>query len=87
MPSLFLPQYDAFVRWHKIGATGPVVVLLPGIGFPALGSFLATATDPAFPAVQSLMIDPLGAGQSDPVPGLSIPGHADAVAAVIDHLN
>jgi pimeloyl-ACP methyl ester carboxylesterase len=69
-----------------LGETGPVVVWLPGIGFSALGNFLGTATDPAFPSMRSVLIDPLGAGQSDPVAELSIIEHADVVADILDHL-
>ena len=86
MPSLYLQQHKAIIRWSEIGETGPVVVWLPGIGFPAHGNFATTVTDPAFPAVRSILIDPLGIGQSDPVRGLSIIEHADAVADVLDHL-
>lgn len=86
MPSFYLRQHKAFIRWVGIGETGPVVVWLPGIGFPSLGNFIGTVTDRAFPATRSILIDPLGAGQSDPVAGLSIIEHADAVAEALDHL-
>lgn len=86
MPSLFIESQQSFVRWVELGEVGPVVVWLPGIGFSALGNFLGTAADPAFPRTRSVLIDPLGAGQSDPVAELSIIEHADVVAEVLDHL-
>ena len=86
MPSLYLPHHEAFVRWDDVGQGQRVVVWLPGIGFPALGNFLGVVTDPALAPLRSILIDPLGAGRSTPVEGLSIPDHADAVAAVLDHL-
>tara|TARA_R110002073_G_scaffold283546_2_gene447792 strand:+ start:371 stop:1180 length:810 start_codon:yes stop_codon:yes gene_type:complete len=88
MESLYLPQHDAFVRWHRVGNGGPVVVWLPGIGFPAVGNFLATATQNVLPQIQSILIDPLGAGSSDAskMQGLGISDQADVIAAVLDHL-
>ena len=86
MPSLYLKNHKGFIRWHSIGTSGPTVVWLPGIGFPALGNFINTVTDPALPAMRALLIDPLGAGDSDPIAGLSITDHADAIADVLDHL-
>ena len=86
MLSLYLQQHKAFIRWVDIGDTGPVVIWLPGIGFPALQNFIGTVTDLVFPTARSILIDPLGAGRSDPVRGLSIIEHADAVVQVLDHL-
>lgn len=86
MPSLYLKNHTGFIRWHSIGTSGPTVVWLPGIGFPALGNFINTVTDPALPAMRALLIDPLGAGDSDPIAGLSITDHADTIADVLDHL-
>jgi len=86
MPSLYLQQHKAFIRWVEIGDAGPVVIWLPGIGFPALQNFIGTVTHLVFPTIRSIFIDPLGAGHSDPVRGLSIIGHADAVAEALDRL-
>ena len=86
MPSLFLPDRKAFLRWDEVGHGDRTVIWLPGIGFPALGNFLGTITDPAMPALRSILVDPLGAGRSTPAGALSLADHADTVAAVIDHL-
>jgi pimeloyl-ACP methyl ester carboxylesterase len=86
MPSLFIESRECFVRWTELGDAGPVVVWLPGIGFSALGCFLGAVAHPAFPKARSILIDPLGAGQSDPVAELSIIEHADIVADVLDRL-
>lgn len=86
MPSLYLQQHKAFIRWVEIGDIGPVVIWLPGIGFPVLHNFIGTITDLVFPTARSILIDPLGAGRSDPVRGTSIIEHADAVIEVLERL-
>lgn len=88
MEGLYLQQIDAFVRWHRTAGSGPPVVWLPGLCFPAAGNFLATVTDPALGAWSAVMIDFPGSGASDRPKGFDygMAAHADCVAAVMDRL-
>ncbi|MEW9918277.1 alpha/beta fold hydrolase [Marimonas sp. MJW-29] len=86
MPSLYLPDREAFVRWDEVGRGDHTAIWLPGLGFPALGNFLSVVTDPAMPPLRSILIDPPGAGRSTFIEDLSVTDHADIVAAVMDHL-
>lgn len=88
MHSLFLPRHDAFIRWGAVGAGDRPVMFLPGLGFPAVASFLSVATHAALQGTRCVMVDPLGSGWSDPAaaPLDSLDAHADCIAAVLDHL-
>lgn len=88
MQSLYLAQYDAFIRWHQVGHVGPKVVYLPGLSLPAAGCFVLLASHPALDGTTAILLDYLGSGVSDTATGFdySLAAHADSVAAVIDHL-
>jgi pimeloyl-ACP methyl ester carboxylesterase len=88
MRSLYLPAHDAFIRWHEIDGDGPAIVALPGLCFPAVGSFLAVATHPALRGRRWIMADFLGSGTSDhpAAPVATLDAHADSVAAILDHV-
>lgn len=88
MRSLYLPDHDAFIRWHEIAGDGPTVVCLPGLSLPAVGSFLSVATSAAARGPRWIMPDYLGSGASDraAAPPDTIDAHAGCVAAVLDHL-
>lgn len=88
MRSLYLPKFDAFIRWHEVGQSGPTLVYLPGLSFPAVANFLGGASHPAMRETTAVMVDCLGSGSSDH--SVSFPhtleAHAGCVGAVIDHL-
>ncbi len=88
MQSLYLAQYDAFIRWHQLGHTGPKLVYLPGLSLPAAGCFVPLASHLAMAGTTAILLDYLGSGVSDTAPGFeySLAAHADSVAAVMDHL-
>lgn len=88
MHSRYLPEAEAFVRWHSLPGNGRPVVYLPGIGFPAVGNFLPVASDPALRDRGAVMIDYLGTGSSDHADGFrhTLGAHAGSVAAVLDGL-
>jgi pimeloyl-ACP methyl ester carboxylesterase len=88
MRSLHLPAHDAFIRWHETGGDGATVVCLPGLCFPAVGSFLRVATHRALRDLRWVMVDGLGSGVSDhpAAPLTTLDAHADSVAAALDHL-
>lgn len=88
MQSLYLPQYEAFIRWHQAGHEGKPVIYLPGLSLPAVGCFLSLATHPAMAGTTGILLDYLGSGVSDRAPGFgySLAEHAECVAAVMDYL-
>lgn len=87
MKSLYLPEPDAFIRWFEIGDGRPLVCL-PGVSFPAIANFLDLAVHPVLDGRRMLMIDYLGSGLSDHPVGYdyALLSHAEAVAAILDHL-
>lgn len=88
MQSLYLERYDAFVRWHEVGQGAQTVICLPGLGLATVPCFLPMVTQPCLAGRRFVMMDFLGAGDSDPATGLnySLTNHAATVAAVIEHL-
>jgi pimeloyl-ACP methyl ester carboxylesterase len=88
MQSLYLKHYDAFVRWHEVGQGGQTVICLAGLGLSTVPCFLPIVTQPNLTGYRFVMMDFLGAGDSDAATGLdySLANHAATVAAVIEHL-
>lgn len=87
MNSLHLPEWNAFIRWHEVGQGAPILCL-PGLSMPAVGSFLAMVTRPAFAGRRIIMLDYLGSGRSDTSSDFdfSLASHARSIAAVLEHL-
>jgi len=88
MHSLYLPEHNAFVRWHETAGDGPPVICLPGLGLSCAGNFITTMTDPALRDYQAIMIDFPGSGISDTAADFthSLGEHAAVVARVLDHI-
>ena len=89
MKSLYLPKWDAFIRYYDIAGNGETIVYLAALSFPAIANFLSVATHPAMPSHRGLLIDNLGAGTSDhPTSfGYTMEEHAESVANILDHEN
>ena len=88
MHSLYLPEPDAFIRWHSLPGNGRPVVYLPGIGFPSVSNFLPVASDPVLQGRGAVMIDFLGTGSSEHPAAFdhTLSAHSACVAAVLDGL-
>ena len=91
--TLFLEQWGASIRWHRTRPGGEItnnkpLVCLPALSMPSKESFADTVTDPALKKTDALLIDYLGSGTSDHPKAFpwTLEAHADAVAAVMDHL-
>ncbi len=87
MKSLFLPEWNAFIRYYDIPGDGDTVVYLPALNFPAVANFLPVVTHPEMPKHHALLIDFLGSGFSDHPDefSYSIEDHANVVARILDH--
>ena len=86
MRSHYLPQHDAFIRWHEIVGDEPPVVYLPGLGIPSTANFHSVATHPVMRGRRALLIDYLGCGVSDHTDRFkhTLEEHSDTIAAVLD---
>ncbi|MEH6556975.1 MAG: alpha/beta hydrolase [Oceanicoccus sp.] len=89
MKSLYLPEWNAFIRYYDISGDGNTIVYLPALSFPAIANFLPVATHPQMPKHRALLIDNLGSGFSDHSEsfGYTMEGHAQTVANILDHEN
>ena len=87
MKSLYLPEWNAFIRYYDISGGGDNVVYLPALSMPAIANFLPVATHREMPAHRALLIDNLGSGLSDHSEafGYTMEQHAETVAAILDH--
>lgn len=89
MKSLYLPDWNAFIRYYDISGEGDTLVYLPALSFPAIANFLPVATHPQMPEHRALLIDFLGSGFSDHSEsfGYTMEEHAQTVANILDHEN
>src|SRR5258706_9529580 len=87
MQSYFLPQWNAFLRYHDLPGNGPIRVYLPGLG-AAAASFLNVVTHHTLLGTRSLLVDFLGSGFSDQPEqfSYSLEDHARTIAELLDHL-
>jgi len=89
MKSLYLAEWNAFIRYYDISGKGDTVVYLPALSFPAIANFLPVATHPKMPDHRAILIDNLGSGFSDHSEsfGYTMEEHARTVASILDHEN
>jgi pimeloyl-ACP methyl ester carboxylesterase len=88
MESLFLPQWQAFLRYEDLPGASPVCVYLAGLGLAAHTTFASVAVHPSLAAHRSVFVDLLGCGFSDRPEqfGYSLEDHAMTVAMALDAL-
>ena len=89
MKNLYLPEWNAFIRYYDISGKGDTLVYLPALSFPAIANFLPVATHSRMPDHRALLIDNLGSGYSDHSEtfGYTMEEHAQTVADILDHEN
>lgn len=85
--SLFLPEFDSFIRYHVIPGDGPVHVYLAPLVSPVTATLLDVATHRRLAGRPAILVDYLGCGVSDWPAAFShtMAAHAATVAAVLDH--
>jgi pimeloyl-ACP methyl ester carboxylesterase len=85
--SLYLPEWDAFIRYYEISGEGKPVVYLAGLSFSILGSMLPVATHSKLRGRRAILVDYLGSGFSDHPDSFdyTMENHALSVAAVLDN--
>jgi pimeloyl-ACP methyl ester carboxylesterase len=88
MRSLFLPDWQTFLRYEDLPGKDPARVYLPGLGGAAAATYLQTVADPVLAGHRSLLVDFLGSGFSDRPENFkhSLDEHARSVAMLLDHL-
>ena len=87
MKSIFLPEYQAFVRYFDIaGDEETTTIYLGGLSTSAVLSLLDIATHPKIRGQRSLLIDYLGSGVSDIPTGFdhSMEHHAQKITGVTE---
>jgi pimeloyl-ACP methyl ester carboxylesterase len=87
MKSLYLAEWQTFIRYHEIPGQGTTLVYLPGLSMPSVEQFLSVVTHANMVGYQSLLIDYIGSGCSGHSKEFdySIENHARSVAAVLDN--
>lgn len=87
LKSLYLPEWEAFIRYYDIPGEGGPIVYLAGLSFSVLGSMLSVATHPKMHGQRALLIDYFGSGFSDHPKHFdySMENHAKTVAAILDN--
>ena len=89
MKSLYLPEWNAFIRYYDISGKGDTLVYIPALSFPVIANFLSVVTHPKMPSHRSILVDNLGSGFSDHSENFnySMEAHAQTVANILDHEN
>lgn len=88
MQSRFLPQWQAYIRYHDLPGAEPARVYLHGLGSASSADFPTIVAHPALRQHRSLLIDFLGFGFSDRPEGYgySLEDHCQTVAELLDYL-
>lgn len=89
MKSLFLPEWQAFLRYEDLAGASPARVYLSGLLMASHATFAAiVAGHPALRPRRSVFVDYLGCGFSDRPEdfGYSLEEHAGTVATLLDEL-
>jgi pimeloyl-ACP methyl ester carboxylesterase len=87
MKSLYLPEWETFIRYHELPGKGTTLLYLPGLSFPSVEQFLSVVTHDDMAGYHSLLVDYIGSGFSDYSQDFdySIENHARSIATVLDH--
>jgi pimeloyl-ACP methyl ester carboxylesterase len=87
MKSLYLPDWNSFIRYYEISGEREPIVYLAGLSFSILGSMLSVATHPKMRSHSAILVDYLGSGFSDHPENFdyTMEEHARSVAAVLDN--
>jgi pimeloyl-ACP methyl ester carboxylesterase len=88
LKALYMPEWNAYLRYLDLPGTEPAVVFLPGSYLAGSAAFLPTAVEPGLSNRRRLIVDLLGGGYSDkPIDfSYSLEDHAITVAALLDDL-
>lgn len=71
MKGVYLPEWDVFILYATVGRRGDPIIYIPGLSFPSILSILSVATHPDMVDRRAVLVDNLGAGQSDHPAGFS----------------
>ena len=87
LKSLYLTEWETFIRYHEISGKGKTLVYLPGLSMPSCEQYPSVVTHPELAGHHSLLVDYIGSGCSDNCEAFdhSVENHARSVAAVLDY--
>ncbi len=88
MNSLFLPHWQAFLRYHDLPDDQPAHVYLAGLGGSAWGTYTHIIRAPGLTNARTILLDMLGHGFSDRPDSFdyTLESHATTIAILLDHL-
>lgn len=86
MKSLYLSQWNAFIRYYTFGEQGAPMVYLPRISFPSILNFLPVVTHPRLLGRHATLVDNLGTGLSEHPASFSysMEDHAETIVEILD---
>lgn len=86
--SLYLPEFDAHLRYYEAPGQQPARIYLHGLGGESLTTFLHVVTHPTLADHQTILVDFLGFGLSDRAQDFdySLESHARTVARLLDRV-
>lgn len=86
MKSIYLAEWDLFVRYYVLPGHGTPLVYLPGLGTAAIPCMLPVATHPALRDHHAIMVDYPGMGHSEKPDHFDhlMSSYARVVAAILD---
>lgn len=86
MKSLYISEWNTFIRYYDIPGEGDTVIYLPALCFPAVANFLPVATHLEMPGHRAILVDFLGSGFSDHPDNFSysMDDHAKSIAHILD---
>ncbi len=88
MDTVFLAQWQAYLRYFDLPGTEPACVYLAGLGSAASASYPRTVSEPELAVHRSILVDWLGCGYSDRPEQFSygIDDHTATIAVLLEHL-
>src|SRR5439155_11046084 len=88
MEALYLPEWQAFLRYVSLPGRAPALIYLTGLGLAVSGTFDRCMVDSTLAGRRAVLVDFLGAGLSDAPEAFTytLDDHARTVATLLDHL-
>lgn len=88
MHAIYLPEWDAFLRYLDLPGTEPAVLFIPGAHLAGTAAFVPTAVEPGLSNRRRVIVDLLGGGFSDRPDDFSygLEDHATTLALLLDDL-
>lgn len=89
MKSLWIPEFDAYIRFHDLPGDEPALVLLHGLGSASSADFPSITHRPGLSRFRFILPDFFGFGYSDRPSNFdySLQAHAETIFEIMSYLN